>query len=150
MTSSFVTPDRDGRLILHATTVAVEGRALLMLGPSGAGKSTLAMQMIALGATLVADDRTEITALAGGLWAACPEPSMGGVIEARGIGLLRVPHVQRAALALALDLGRPETERLPPRREILLAGQSLPLVLRPQNDHLASALLLYLRGGRQD
>ena len=38
---------------------ASDGRGLLILGPSGAGKSALALQLIALGARLVADDRTD-------------------------------------------------------------------------------------------
>ncbi|MDX5349528.1 MAG: serine kinase, partial [Paracoccaceae bacterium] len=46
-----------GPQIVHATSVAVDGRGLLILGPSGAGKSSLALRLIALGARLVADDR---------------------------------------------------------------------------------------------
>ena len=38
-----------GPVILHATTVAHHGRALVILGASGAGKSSLALQLIALG-----------------------------------------------------------------------------------------------------
>ena len=48
-------------MILHATCVAVDGRGLLILGPSGSGKSALALQLIALGAQLVADDRTRVS-----------------------------------------------------------------------------------------
>ena len=41
---------------LHASAVAIEGRAVLITGPSGSGKSGLALDIIALGARLVADD----------------------------------------------------------------------------------------------
>ena len=47
-------------LILHGSCVAVEGRGVLIVGPSGAGKSSLALALMALGAELVADDRTEV------------------------------------------------------------------------------------------
>lgn len=137
-------------LILHASCIALADRGLLILGPSGAGKSTLAIQMIARGARLVSDDRTAVTAEAGRLWASCPAPAIRGLVEARGLGLLRAPLQDRAALVLVIDLGQDETERLPPPRSTVIAQCELPLVLRPQNPHLADALCLYLQGGRQE
>ncbi|MFE3836672.1 HPr kinase/phosphorylase [Pseudogemmobacter sonorensis] len=133
-------------LILHATTVAHAGRGLLILGPSGAGKSALAIRMIALGARLVSDDRSRIGAEATGLVARCPSDAIRGRIEARGIGLLRLAPLERVLLSLAVDLGQAETERLPPPRRMELLGHQLPLVLRPQNNHLAEALMLCLAG----
>ncbi|TVQ57328.1 MAG: hypothetical protein EA355_04750 [Rhodobacteraceae bacterium] len=128
--------------MLHASAVALEGRALLILGAPGAGKSTLALGMIALGATLVADDRTTLEATADGVSAA-PAQGLEGLIEARGVGLLRLPHLARAPVACALDLDREEVERLPPRRNLLLLGWSIPLSLRPPRvDPAAMAALL--------
>lgn len=49
-----------GRLMLHASAVAVDDTALLLLGDSGAGKSTLAMEFYARGYKLIADDITSI------------------------------------------------------------------------------------------
>jgi len=46
--------------IRHATTVAVAGRGLMIEGPSGSGKSALALELMAFGAELVADDRTRV------------------------------------------------------------------------------------------
>lgn len=135
--------------ILHASCVAVEGRGLLIKGPSGAGKSALAIRLIALGAELVSDDRTRVTVGGGVLQASCPNPALQGLIEARGIGILHAPSVETAPLALAIDLGQPEPDRLPPRREVTILGIRLPLVLHPQNDHFPDALMLYLRHGRQ-
>lgn len=135
--------------ILHATSVAVDGRGLLILGPSGAGKSALAIRLIALGAALVSDDRTLVTASAGQLVARCPNPALRGQIEARGLGILGAPSVAEAGLGLAVDLSRPEPERLPPARSVTILGIPLSLVLQVQNDHFPDALMLYLRHGRR-
>lgn len=135
--------------ILHASCVAAEGRGLLILGPSGSGKSTLAIRLIALGAVLVSDDRTRVTAREGHLTASCASPNIHGLIEARGIGLLRASTVESAELALAIDLGQTESDRLPPFRTVTILGSALSLVLQPQNDHFPDALMLYLRHGRQ-
>lgn len=138
-----------GSDILHASCVAVDGCGLLILGPSGAGKSALAIRLIALGAQLVSDDRTRVEAGEGRLSASCPNPALQGLIEARGLGILHAPAVDSAALTLAIDLARPEPERLPPHRTVTILGRPLPLVLHPQNDHFTEALMLYLRHGRQ-
>jgi HPr kinase/phosphorylase len=134
--------------ILHATCIAVQGRGLLILGPSGSGKSALALRLLTLGASLVADDRTEITGTGGVLVARCPAP-ITGLIEARGVGILRAPVVDEARVVLVADLGRTEDKRLPPARRITLLGCELSLALQVQNDHFPDALMLYLRHGRQ-
>lgn len=134
---------------LHATCVAVGDRGLLILGPSGSGKSALALRLIVLGAVLVADDRTRVEPRDGRLWASCPNPDLAGLIEARGVGVLRAPAQGETALDLAVDLGRIEPERLPQRRTVTILGHPLPLVLHVQNGHFPDALMLYLRHGRE-
>jgi HPr kinase/phosphorylase len=134
---------------LHATCVSVEGRGLLIIGPSGAGKSSLAIRLMALGASLVSDDQTTVRVQDGQLWANCPAPAMSGLIEARGLGILRAPVVAGTALVLVADLSRLETDRLPPVRHTMILGCELPLVLQVQKDHFPAALMLYLRHGRQ-
>ncbi len=134
-------------LILHASCVAVAGRGLLILGPSGSGKSSLALHLLALGAGLVADDRTELRVQDGRLVARCP-PALTGLIEARGIGLLRADPVAEVPVALVADLGQTEDQRLPPARHITILGCGVDLVLHPQKDHFPQALMLYLRQGR--
>lgn len=140
-----MTPAHD---ILHATCVAVDGRGVLIVGPSGSGKSALALRLLSLGARLVADDRTEVTMTGGRLVARCPA-QIAGLIEARGVGLLRAPMVDRAEVALVADLGREEDQRLPPQRKITILGCDVSLVLQVRNDHFPDALMLYLRYGRQ-
>jgi HPr kinase/phosphorylase len=44
------------RLYLHASAVSLDGNGVLICGASGTGKSTLALQLMALGAELIADD----------------------------------------------------------------------------------------------
>ena len=134
---------------LHATTVAIDGGGLLILGPSGAGKSSLALRLVSLGAALVSDDRTRLTVVGGELRATCPNADLLGLIEVRGVGVLRAPALPSAVIRLVADLGQPEPDRLPPRRTVTILGVALPLVLHPQNDHFPDALMLYLRHGRQ-
>lgn len=136
-------------MILHASCVAHCGRGLLILGASGAGKSGLALEMMARGAVLVADDRTILRREAGGLIADVPD-SLRGLIEARGVGILRARAHGPVSLALAVDLDRAEPERLPPDRRIHLLDSDLALVLGAGRVHLASVLLQYLDCGRVD
>lgn len=127
--------------------MSVEGRGLLITGASGSGKSTLAIEMMALGADLVADDRVEVRRRPeGGLILSAPEP-IRGLIEARGLGLLRAP----AGVALAVgivDLDRTGKDRLPVPRDIVIAGEPLPVLDGLETRAFASILLLYLKGGR--
>lgn len=134
-------------LTLHATSVSVAGRGLLILGPSGSGKSSLALQMIALGAKLVADDRTRLHRDGDEVMLSCP-PALAGLIEARGLGLLRAPAHPPCPLTLAADLGAPEAARLPERREIEFLGRSFPLVGGVDGPHFPAALMLHLTSGR--
>ena len=135
-----------GPQVLHATAVALEGRALLILGPSGAGKSSLALQLMALGAGLVSDDRTIIT-LRNGHPVAAALDAIRGRIEARGIGILVADPAPPCPVALVADLALAETERLPPPRHFDLLGVAIPLVHRIDSAHFPAALMQYLRGG---
>jgi HPr kinase/phosphorylase len=132
--------------VLHATTVAQRGKAVLILGPSGAGKSGLALQLMALGAELVADDRTAVRAAEGQLIASCP-PRLSGRIEARFVGILNARPAGPAQVTLVVDMGKVETERLPPAREVRIAEVSLPLLHKVESSHFPAAILQYLKEG---
>ncbi len=133
--------------LLHASCVACGGRGVLIVGPSGAGKSGLALKLIACGADLVSDDQTEIRADGNRLLARAPA-ALHGLIEARGLGILHLKAVQDAEIALVVDLGQTETERLPPHRDISYLGIGLALVFAVSHDHFPAAILCYLQGSR--
>jgi hypothetical protein len=63
-----------GEECLHATVVAVGGRAVGLLGPSGSGKSTLSAFLLAHGAALVTDDMLRVTLADDGAILAHPGP----------------------------------------------------------------------------
>lgn len=132
---------------LHATAVALDAaRGVLILGRSGAGKSALGLELMALGAQLVSDDRVDVARRDGALWASAPA-TIRGRIEARGIGLLEAAPLDAAQLVLVVDLDRPEPDRLPPHRVTEILGISLPLVFSAQGCSPA-AILQYLKGRR--
>jgi HPr kinase/phosphorylase len=132
---------------LHASCIARQGRGLLILGPSGVGKSALALQLMALGADLVADDQTRIVRRGSALIASCP-PAIRGVIEARGMGLLRAPSLDKVEIVLAIDLAQTETDRFPPRRSLTLLQCRIDLALNAPGAHFPAAVLHYLLHGR--
>ena len=134
-------------IVLHASTVAVDGRAAVIRGSSGRGKSGLALQLMALGAGLVADDRTILLRDESGIRAQCP-PTISGQIEARGVGILATPPAPVARVALVVDMDNPETERLPPMRTTNVLGMLLPVMGRIDAPYFPAAILLYLRGER--
>ncbi len=95
---------------VHASCVAFEGRGVLLRGPSGSGKSDLALRAVEAGARLVADDLVALERRGEQVWAS-PLPQADGRLEARGIGIVRLPALDGAPLVLIADLARPE--RLP-------------------------------------
>lgn len=127
----------------------IEGRGLLVIGPSGAGKSALALDLIALSATLIADDVVQIGERGGRLFLSSPQPG-AGLIEARGIGLLRTPLAGPAPLALVVDLGAREDARLPPPRAWTRFGVEVPLIRAPKRLHPAAIRAAVLSGGPID
>lgn len=141
--------DRPPAQVLHASCVAFGQRGVLILGSSGAGKSALALNLMALGAELVADDRVALHNDDSNLLASAP-PGLPPLIEARGIGLLNARLLDRASVVLVVDLGQTEAERLPPRRHITLMNHKLEVVHGPVSGHFAAAIRHYILMGRKD
>ena len=126
-----MTPTRGPRLsaeTLHASTVAVDGRAVLLTGPSGSGKSDLALRMLDRGFTLVSDDQTIVRKEGDRLLASAP-PNIAGKLEIRGLGIVDVERVDNMPIALIVELTNSLIERLPDdSRERPILGVKLPLV----------------------
>lgn len=134
--------------VIHASTVAFgpEG-GIVIEGPSGSGKSQLALLLIGQGAELVADDRTLLMASGGGLYARAPRP-IAGLIEARGLGLLRLAARRLARVRLVLDLSDPEAApRLPEPATCRRLGADIALLPARATAGFARALALAMRGG---
>lgn len=132
-------------LILHATCVAFEGKGVLILGQSGSGKSSLALGLMALGADLIADDRTALVNIQGALMASSPS-SIAGLIEARGVGILPVQYVKSASVLLSIDMSCVETERLPEPHRMTVLDITLPCLHKVNAPYFPAAILAYVRG----
>ncbi len=134
---------------IHASAVLAGARAVLIMGPAGSGKSRLALALLDGArqglipfARLIADDRAHVEAAHGRLLVR-PAPTLAGLIEVRGLGIRRLPFEPLAVAGLAVELGRPDAERLPepgqtqadiegialPRLAVAAGADALPLVL---------------------
>ena len=134
-------------LNLHASCVAWDGRAVLIIGASGSGKSTLALELMAYGAQLVADDRTNLHRQGDHLIASAPTATKGQ-IEARGVGILHATVAVNATVTLVVNLDHVEETRLPLRRSTDYIGVNLPLICQTGAPGFAAAVLQHLRAGR--
>lgn len=138
-------PDAAG--IIHGSCVAFGAGGVLILGAPGSGKSALALEMMARGAALVADDRVRLHDGGDGVVASAPA-RIAGLIEARGVGILAAEARASAVIRLAVDLDTTETDRLPPRRRINVIGYDIDLVHNPAHGYFPAAIRQYLLGGR--
>ena len=112
---------------LHASTVALDGRAVLITGPSGAGKSDLALRLLDRGFALVSDDQTIVKKNGSRLIASAP-PTISGKLEIRGVGIVDMENVDEVPVALVVELTS-DIQRLPDdSRERLVLGAGVPLI----------------------
>jgi len=136
---------------VHASAVLAGARAVLIRGSSGAGKSRLALALIDAArmgtlrfARLVGDDRVHLSP-AGGRLLVRPAAALAGLIEVRGVGIVRVPYEACAVVGLVVDLGA-DAERLPAaeQRQAVIEGITLPRLGVAAVEDALSALLVRL------
>ncbi len=128
-------------ILVHANCVALGRVGVLILGKPGSGKSDLTLRLIdaagmGLGrkpikAMLVSDDQVLVKRRAGKLYASPPK-ALAGLLEIRGLGIVRLPYRKSVAVALAVRLApAARIERLPDlnKSRFEIAGLTLPLIL---------------------
>ncbi len=133
----------------HGTAVAVGERGFLILGASGSGKSGLALQMITLGADLVADDQVVLERAGAGVQMSAPD-ALKGKIEARNVGILRSAPVSDVALCHVIDLDADAQARLPQLQDCEVMGVRINLINARNVPNLAPTLIVLGRGSRSD
>lgn len=106
-------------MLIHASCAAQDGRGVLLLGPSGVGKSDLLLRLLDYGFSLVADDQVYLV----DGFASAPA-TLAGLLEVRGLGIVKLPFLQRVPLALVAELARAPRMPSPARHSIT----GLPLV----------------------
>ena len=112
---------------IHASSVAIDGRAVLITGASGSGKSDLTLRLLDHGFTLVSDDQTIIKKTATRLTASAP-PTIRGKLEIRGVGIVTMSQVDDQPVALVVELTS-DIQRLPDdSRDRLIMGMLVPLI----------------------
>ena len=112
---------------VHASTVALNGRAVLISGPSGSGKSDLTLRLLDRGFTLVSDDQTTVRKDGDRLLASAP-PNIAGKLEICGIGIVDMERTDDVPVALLVELTS-DIQRLPDdNRERPILGVALPLM----------------------
>jgi len=119
-------------LRVHATAVAIATalgiRAVLLRGRSGSGKSDLALRLIDAGAHLVTDDQSVLSRRGDAIVVTAPA-RISGLMEVRGIGIMRVEALAEAPVVLIADLVPSEQiDRMPERRRETILGLSLPVI----------------------
>lgn len=113
---------------VHASCVSVDDLGVLIRGAPGSGKSDLAARLIDGGGRLVADDRVDLVCRDGTLVASAPT-AIAGLLEVRGVGILRMAFRGEAEIGLAVDLVGPDAvERVPEPAFCHYMGVAVPLL----------------------
>jgi serine kinase of HPr protein (carbohydrate metabolism regulator) len=110
-----------------ATSVKLNGKAILIQGKSGAGKSFLALRlMMNHKAVLISDDVTYLNPKGKYLYAETI-PELAGKIEVRGVGILDMAYTTHIPVACVIQLSKAKVERMPYKKMVTMEGIKIPL-----------------------
>lgn len=112
---------------VHGSCVDFGGKSILAIGPSGCGKSSLALNLIALGGTLVSDDQVILSDDKIGVSVSVPN-AIAGKIEARGVGIVKCPNVATSRLNLVVDLSVAPKDRLPAGQTVKIGSHDVGVI----------------------
>jgi len=130
-------------LQIHGTALMLEGYGVLLRGPSGTGKSDLALRLMDSGATLVADDRVNLTRAENSVRMSAPA-NLEGKLEIRGLGIVQVACAPFAPLALVCDLVPvDQVDRLPDVAIETVLDQLVPSMKIDSQTQSAAAKVRY-------
>ena len=135
---------------LHATLVKLQSKGVLLIGKSGSRKSDLALRMIEnKAATLVADDAVFISRQGNALYGTAAE-NLRGMLEVRGVGIVKYPYLKRAKIDLVVRLteNAAAVGRLPVAHSEVILGleiKQIDLYAKENSapDKIAAALRLF-------
>ena len=114
--------------LFHGTAVLYRGFGILIRGPSGSGKSDLALRLIDDGADLIADDQVIIKSV-GEILQLSSLDNISGLIEVRGVGVVRIKYVSGIPLGLIVDINpRKKLKRMPITKKELIGNISIPVI----------------------
>jgi hypothetical protein len=139
---------------IHASAVLVGRKAALIRGSAGSGKSHLVWDLLQAAAQgglpfvrLVADDRAYLEAHGGRLLVR-PAAALAGMIEIRGLGILRIAYEPLAAVGLVVDLTAENGVRHPDPKTLQTAidGVLLPRLVVAAGMSALPAVLAFLKG----
>ena len=132
--------------IMHATSVYINGKGIVIFGKSGSGKSNLAIKLISFGAKLISDDQTQLELKKNKIILTKPD-STPNLIEARGIGLIEVPIKNSAELFCFVKMTEIELKRLPYKKQKNCFGKKIKMIEFNPNYNNESSLFLSLKYG---
>ena len=137
---------KDNTKILHASSIDIDGKGVVIIGKSGSGKSNLAIKLISMGAKLISDDQTYFKLKDNKIIISKPKTTPN-FIEARGIGLIKTPMVMSAKLFCFVNITNIELERLPYEEKKYCFGKKIKMIGFNPTYSNESALFLSLRYG---
>ena len=106
----------------------------------------MALQLMALGCALVADDKVMLREQGGKLMASPPD-TLAGMIEARGVGILQADFRAAAEIVFVVDLDMPPAKRFPEPQTRRFQNLDFPVVSGGDGSHFPAAVLQLLKGG---